>query len=167
MAKRKKLKIKNIFILLVTVLLLLLVIFKIITHNNFKVSLEKDVFKVGEQYTDEFTATYKGKDVTDDVKVTHNIYSSSVGKYNVVFSYKADNKEYKITKKIEIIDDIPPKISLKSGDTIMVVLGDEYVEPGFSVNDNYDGNLTSDVEVLGDVDTNKEGEYTIKYSVTD
>lgn len=167
MAKRKKLKVKNISIFVVIIFVICFGIYKLITKNDFKIKLDKNVFKVGEEYSDDFTATYKGKDVTEDVEVTHNIYSNSVGKYNVVFSYKVNSKEYKVTKTIEIVDDIAPDIILKSGDTIMVVLGTKYIEPGYSAEDNYDGNITSKVEVIGEVNTEEEGDYTIKYSVSD
>jgi hypothetical protein len=168
MAKRKsKLKIKNIIFLLIILFVICMAIYKIVTHNDFVVNLKTTAFEIGEEYTNDFTATYKGEDVTDKVKVTHNIYSNAVGKYQVVFSYTVENKEYKVTKTIEIKDETKPEITLKSGDTIMVVLGDKYNEPGYTAIDDYDGDLTSNVKVSGEVNTDKEGTYTLKYTVTD
>lgn len=168
MAKRKsKLKIKNIIFLLIILFVICMAIYKMVTHNDFVVNLKTTTFEIGEEYTNDFTATYKGEDVTDKVKVTHNIYSNAVGKYQVVFSYTVQNKEYKVTKTIEIKDETKPDITLKSGDTIMVVLGDKYNEPGYTAIDDYDGDVTSNVKVSGEVNTNKEGTYTLKYTVTD
>jgi len=168
MAKKKsRLKIKNIIFLLILLFIICIAIYKIVTHNDFIVNLKTTAFEIGEEYTNDFTATYKGEDVTDKVKVTHNIYSNAVGKYQVVFSYTVENKEYKVTKTIEIKDETKPEITLKSGETIMVVLGDEFNEPGYTAIDDYDGDITSNVKVSGEVNTDKEGTYTLKYIVTD
>jgi len=60
-----------------------------------------------------------------------------------------------------------PTITLNGSKHIELNLGDEYKEPGFSAYDKEDGNITKDVKVTGEVDTNKEGTYTLTYSVTD
>ncbi len=165
--KKSRLKIKNIIFLLIILVIICAAIYKIVTHNDFVVDLKTTTFEVGEEYTNDFTATYKGDDVTDKVKVTHNIYSNAVGKYQVVFSYTVENREFKVTKTIEIKDETKPKITLKSGETMMVVLGEKFTEPGYNATDDYDGDLTSSVKVSGEVDTDKEGTYSLKYTVTD
>lgn len=165
--KRKRIKIKNIILLLLFLFVIGFALYKLVTHNDFIVTLKTTTFAVGEQYNNDFTATYKGDDVTDKVKVTHNIYSNAVGKYQVVFSYTVQNKEYKVTKTIEIKDKTNPKIELKNGETIMVVLGSKFSEPGYTATDDYDGDLTSSVKVSGKVDTKKEGNYVLKYTVSD
>jgi hypothetical protein len=168
MAKKKsRLKIKNIIFLLILLFIICIAIYKIVTHNDFVVNLKTTTFEIGEEYTNDFSATYKGEDVTDKVKVTHNIYSNAVGKYQVVFSYTVENKEFKVTKTIEIKDETKPVIKLKNGENIIVILGDKFNEPGYTATDDYDGDITSNVKVSGDVDTDKEGTYTLKYTVTD
>src|SRR5699024_1954807 len=42
-----------------------------------------------------------------------------------------------------------------------------YEEPGATAEDNVDGDLTDDIEITGDVNTNKVGDYTITYTVSD
>ncbi len=168
MVKRKrKIKIKNIVLLLIILTMFFIAIYKIVTHNDFKVTLKRTTFEIGEEYTNDFVATYKGDDVTDKVEVTHNIYSNAVGKYQVVFSYSVENKQYKVTKTIEIQDVTKPEIKLKSGETIMVVLGNKFADPGYTAVDDYDGDITNNVKVSGEVDTDKEGSYTLKYTVSD
>jgi hypothetical protein len=49
----------------------------------------------------------------------------------------------------------------------MIILNNEFTEPGYEANDNYDGDLTNKVEISGKVDVTKEGEYNIKYTVSD
>ena len=48
-----------------------------------------------------------------------------------------------------------------------IKIGESYDEPGFSANDNVDGDITSKVQVSGTVDTSKMGRNTITYTVTD
>lgn len=47
------------------------------------------------------------------------------------------------------------------------VNGGSWVDPGFTAEDNEDGNLTANVVVSGTVDANRKGSYTITYSVSD
>ena len=46
-------------------------------------------------------------------------------------------------------------------------MGQTYIDPGYSANDNYDGNITSTVVENGLVDTSAEGTYFRNYNVTD
>ena len=87
--------------------------------------------------------------------------------FDVTFSYDNGKKVYTTTKKIEIKDNTEPVITLNSGETMIIVLNSEYKEPGFVANDNYDGELTDKVIVSGKVDSTKEGEYILKYTVED
>lgn len=165
--RRRKIRFKNVIFLIVVLLMIVFSIYKIITHNDFKVELNHTVYYIGEKYTDDFKATYKGNDVTDKVKVAHNIYNNEIGTYQIIFTYTIENKEYKIIKEIEIKDDTVPIITLKSGKTIMIVINSEYIDPGYSAVDSYDGEITSKVKVSGEVDTKKEGTYVVKYTVHD
>ena len=59
-----------------------------------------------------------------------------------------------------------PTLSGVSDKTIKV--GDSFdTLAGITANDKEDGSLTSKVKVLGNIDTNKAGKYTLTYSVTD
>lgn len=60
-----------------------------------------------------------------------------------------------------------PTISLTGGSTVQIDLGDTWTDPGFVANDEEDGNLTSKIVTTGEVNTDKVGEYTITYKVTD
>ena len=63
-------------------------------------------------------------------------------------------------------DPIPPKITLKGG-VVELMAGGKYVEPGFSANDNCDGDITSRVTVSNPVDVYRPGTYTVSYTVAD
>ena len=165
--KKGKLKIKNILILVLSLLLIVFFIVKLCSRKAFEVEMKTTTMNVGDVYEDNFKATFKGEDVTKKVKVTNNIFSEKIGKYQVTFTYKTGKKKYKVIKEIEIKDKEKPVITLSKGDEVTILLDNEYKEPGYKAMDNYDGELTKKVSVSGKVDTSKEGTYELKYTVTD
>lgn len=64
-------------------------------------------------------------------------------------------------------DTVPPVITLTGNDEIYLNLGDTWQDPGATAEDDKDGNLTSQITVTGTVNTNKVGEYTLTYTVSD
>ena len=48
--------------------------------------------------------------------------------------------------EIEIKDSTNPTIILKSSETLMHVINTKFVDPGYTANDNYDGDLTNKVK---------------------
>lgn len=108
--------------------------------------------------------TQNGIDVSKDVIIDNsNVDMSKLGEYKVKYEYK---NEY-IYRDIVIIDKNKPVISLLGGDEVYLLLGGNYQEAGYTVSDNYDKDLNNKVKVEGKVNTKKEGEYQIKYTVTD
>ena len=66
------------------------------------------------------------------------------------------------------VDTVAPVITLNGGPTIDVALGGTYVDPGATAQDDVDGDLTSSIEVGGDVvDTERAGTYVVTYDVSD
>lgn len=164
--KRIRLKVKNILILFF-ILILMVILIRMIFLPKFEVALESNVFYLGGINNETFQAFYKGEDVTDKVKVTHTIEKNKIGKYEVKFEYNTGKKLEKAVIEIEIKDSTNPTIILKSSETLMHVINTKFVDPGYTANDNYDGDISSKVKVSGDVDISKEGEYTLKYTVED
>ena len=64
-------------------------------------------------------------------------------------------------------EDKSPVLTLEGDEEINLLVGQEYVEPGFFAEDLEDGDLTEYVDIDGSVNINQIGEYVIKYSVTD
>lgn len=64
-------------------------------------------------------------------------------------------------------DEIAPIITLNGQKEITINLNDSYKDDGCKAEDNLDGDITSKVTITGEVDTKKEGEYTITYTVED
>ena len=103
------------------------------------------------------------------VKLKHHgeVDTTKIGKYKVEYSsnMKALNRKKDVI--YEVVDTTSPKIELLGDQTVYFNYGDNYKEPGYTATDNYDGDVTNKVNVIGDVDSNKIGEYQIKYLVTD
>lgn len=165
--RKSKLKIKNIVILIVVVIGMIFLMVKLFSKSPFQVELKESIVDYGSEYQDDFKAMFKDEDVTDDIKVKHNIDTKKLGKYEITFTYKKGKNEYKIIKNIEVKDISKPVITLTKGEEITVVIDGKYKEPGYEVTDNYDTDLKDKVKISGEVDTSKEGNYEIKYTVKD
>lgn len=167
--KKRKLKIGNIliaFLILIFLIICLIMLFKSI-KKDFKVEMSIKSIEVGEEFTNSFKAYYKEVDVTDNVIVENNLDNSKSGTYSIIYKYSKDNKTYTITKNIKVVDTVSPEITLKGGKEMIVMLNSNFHDPGFVALDNSDGDISSEVKTSGSVDTSKEGEYIIKYSVKD
>jgi len=71
--------------------------------------------------------------------------------------------------RIHIKDTTPPELSLNGSKEMILEVGDKYVEYGATAVDNIDTpeELSSKIQIIGDVNTNIPGIYTISYSVKD
>lgn len=96
------------------------------------------------------------------VKVTNNIKNNKVGKYKVTYK----NFLFKKNRTVEIVDEVKPVITLID-DNVTILLNEEYKEPGYKAQDEYDGDLTDKVEIISGLKNNQVGTYKITYKVTD
>lgn len=96
------------------------------------------------------------------VKVTNNIKNNKVGKYKVTYK----NFLFKKYRTVEIVDEVKPVITLID-DNVIILLNEEYKEPGYKAQDKYDGDLTDKVEIISGLKNNQVGTYKITYKVTD
>src|SRR5699024_1292273 len=72
------------------------------------------------------------------------------------------------TRKVVVLEDNEaPVITLNDDTPIELEVGETYEEPGATAEDNVDGDITDDIEITGEVNTNKVGDYTITYTVSD
>ena len=106
----------------------------------------------------------KGVDLTNKVVVNSNVNTEVLGDYEVIYTLGE-------TKKIRYVSVIEKPVGATSiylsGDlTVYLRIGDTYKEPGYTVVDSIDSNLTDKVIVNNKVDTTKEGIYRITYMVT-
>ena len=64
-------------------------------------------------------------------------------------------------------DTIPPVISLIGSDTVIIEVGDIYVDAGATAYDNNDGDLTNSIVTVNNVINTTVGTYAVTYDVTD
>lgn len=70
-------------------------------------------------------------------------------------------------REIQYKDSVAPRIELIGDYILNIRQYEEYKEPGFKAEDDCDGDLTSQVKIKTDLNTNVPGKYEIKYSVVD
>lgn len=107
-------------------------------------------------------------DRTSDIMIDNsNLDINKLGTYKIKYYIVLDNKEYSITRNINVIDTTKPIITLNGNESITILKGEEYSELGYTASDNYDGDITDKVEVTSNLNNNVVGEYSITYTVTD
>ena len=117
----------------------------------------------GEPYAEEgFTAqdNHDG-DLTGQVQ---RVEENGVVTYTVS---DASGNQATVTRAIFYHDPIAPTLTLSGGESLVVMKGSAYEDPGFTAQDNCDGDITDRVTVTGQVDTSKVGTYELTYTVTD
>jgi len=119
--------------------------------------------------------TYKEQGVTlknksfekEKLTIKGTVDTHKLGTYVIQYNYQ-DGKLFLEEKRIvKVVDNEAPIITLVGKQEIEVVFGDTYIEPGYKVLDNYDGDITKQVTISGTVNTKKVGVYSIVYSVKD
>lgn len=107
-------------------------------------------------------------DRTSDIMIDNsNLDINKLGTYQIKYYILLDNKEYSITRNINVIDTTNPIITLNGSESITILKGEEYSELGYTASDNYDGDITDKVEVTSNLNNNVVGNYTITYTVSD
>lgn len=89
---------------------------------------------------------------------------------NDQITYSVENSignKYMTTRNIIKKDSTKPTIELYGKQIMTLYLGDNYIEEGYIAKDNCDGDLTNNVIVDSNLNTNKEGNYKITYKVKD
>lgn len=104
---------------------------------------------------------------TSKIKIDKNIDTKKIGNYYIDYSLKLGAKTLHVRRNVKIIDDINPVIELKGEQITKISINKEYIEPGYRALDEYDGEITDKVQIIGEIDTEKYGEYILTYKVTD
>lgn len=177
---RKRKKIKIILIILISLIALGGISFggyefydkvylEKISSIKMKLKGDKNLeIELGEEYVEKgATAKFRKKDLTKDIKVTGNVDNTKIGKYEISYTVSTKKKTKKLTRTITVVDKVNPEIKLKGDSTFTLYLDNEYVEPGFTATDNYDGDITENVKTQSNVNKSKIGTYEVEYTVSD
>lgn len=162
--KDKKKNIKIMLIILISFFAISLIVLLGFIFFIPKVTLLGDsvvTIRLNEEYIDKgVEATYQGKDISSEIKIEDNVNIEKIGSYEVTYKIKKGLFEVEKKRKVNVIDDIKPEIILEGDTEVTICPGKKFDEIGFSASDNYDGDITSKVEVL-------EEEEKITYEVRD
>ena len=106
-------------------------------------------------------------DITAGVVVTN---APGEKKNEVVYTYTATDAHGNVataTRLVIMMDPEIPTLHLDGDETITLIGGNWYKEPGYTAADRKDGDITKSVKVEGEVTYWHVGEYTLTYRVTD
>ena len=116
------------------------------------------------------TAVYKGSllhfgDTEVPVVSEQEINNRACGTYEVTYHAQHKDQEVTATRMVIIPDRTAPVITLD--ETVNVVRkGDEWKD-SFTAIDDQDGDITANVEILGEVNMRRDGKYQLTYRVQD
>ena len=96
----------------------------------------------------------KVENIIDVDKITYRVKDSS-----------GNIKE--VTRKVIFKDNEKPKITLNGNSEMYISVGNDFEDPGVTVEDNCDKEVSHNIKTEGSVNTNEAGEYQITYSVSD
>lgn len=117
----------------------------------------------GVEYKQEKVNAYDNYDGDISSKVSMEIKNDQA----VYFVLDASGNKSVISKKLIYEDKENPVITLNGGNYAYAFLNESFNDPGFNATDNCSGDITSKVDVVGNVDLSKSGTYDLKYSVLD
>ena len=127
------------------------------------------IHPIGSAYDD---AGATGADTLDgviDVVSTGSVDSNRLGQY--VISYDASdangNKAATKTRTVAVVDLTAPELTLLGDGEVEINAGDEYDDVGAIGKDNVDGDISSNITVLSNVDISIPGEYKVTFSLKD
>lgn len=126
--------------------------------------------EVGEKYLEEGAiAKYNNKDISHKIELKSNVDKNKVGQYLVQYKIKSNflHEEKTLYRNVYIKDSVSPEIEIKGNKEYSIEVGEKFNIPECKAIDNYDGDITSKVEIKSNVDTSKSGTYTVNYRVED
>ncbi|SHN23391.1 immunoglobulin-like domain-containing protein [Gracilibacillus kekensis] len=109
-----------------------------------------------------------GEILTEDVEVSGEVDISQLGTYEIIYSVEdSSGNVATVTRKVYVVDTEQPVITLNGEKELTIEVGDQYVETGAEATDNLDGNISDELEIVGEVDTSTIGTYEVTYNITD
>lgn len=121
----------------------------------------------GDNYEDEYVTFKVNNKEVKDVVISSNLNIKKPGNYIIAYKLKLSSFNYYLFRVVSVIDNLKPTINLLGEDKVILDFNQAYKEPGFTVTDNYDGDITNKVIVKNNVNIKKPGTYKVSYKVSD
>lgn len=122
--------------------------------------------EVNQQYQDAgATASYRFNDISSEIETENNVNFTKIGTYQV--NYYIRGHDIMATRVVDVVDSTPPVLTLQGANPLRLFEFTQMEDPGIRAFDNNDGDISDKVVIDNQVDMEKQGSYTITYSVTD
>ena len=108
-------------------------------------------------------------DLTSDIIVQNNVNTVVLGSYAVMYNVSdaSSNAALEVIRTVNVIDSIPPVLTLIGNSVETIECGSNYEDAGATALDDCDGDLTADVVVINNVNSVVPGSYIVTYNVSD
>lgn len=107
-------------------------------------------------------------DITKKVSVNGKVNKVELGEYDIIYKVKdSSNNETEIVRVVSVVDREKPKIEFSRNLNTYAIKGEKIDLNDFKATDNYDGDITKNVKVTGNVDFDNRGIYEVNYEVSD
>ena len=123
--------------------------------------------EVGSTFSDPGVTVYD-QDGSSTYTTTGTVDTNVLGTYALTYT-ATDNSgnQGTATRTVNVVDTTTPVITLIGNSQVNVEVGSTYNDAGAAATDNYDGDLSSQIVVVNNVDVNTVGSYIVTYSVSD
>lgn len=163
---------KTAAVLSVSAVIITLVLLFILSKPGIVVNGGENVtLEVFEPYTDEGAqASYFGINLNEKLSHNGDVDSNKVGTYTEKYYVRFLWKKTEVTKTVNVVDTVSPVLTLKGDPEIEVEDINNFKDPGYTAEDNYDGDITDKVKVtLSEIMVGEDGEniVTATYTVSD
>ena len=171
---KRQMALRRFLILVIAVAVFIVLILILANKYSLTIRMEGDdplYLEVGQTYQDPgATAAYKGtllhfRDTDVPVTMEQNINSSVCGSYEVTYRAEYRDQTATATRMVIVPDRVPPVLTLD--DSVNVVKRGEEWKDSFTATDDQDGDITANVEILGEVNMRRDGKYDLTYRVQD
>jgi hypothetical protein len=145
------------------------------------IGTDPTVVEVNTSYTDQGVSVSDNYNTAGElnplVVVSSNVDITKVGTYLVTYNVKdiAGNSAATLTRTVNVVDTIPPTLTLNGAQSDSIDVFNSYNDPGVTVSDNYDNTGDVIITITGTFYSNFPGgknpktlgSYTIIYTATD
>ena len=129
-----------------------------------------DTFACGSTYVDPGATATDACDTNVQVTATQTGSSSTPGTFTISYEARDDAGHVAtspVSRTVTVSDDAPPTLVLLGTASQVLECPTPFNEPGYTANDACYGDVTSSVQVAGNVTAGTPGTYPLTYTVTD
>ena len=108
-------------------------------------------------------------DISANIGVTGSVNANVIGTYTLTYNVQdaSGNAATTVTRTVNVVDTGAPSITVLGDNPLNHELNTPYTDPGATADDAADGDLTSSIVTVNNVNTTLTGTYTVTYDVAD